>query len=124
MAFCKYCGTENENGAKFCSNCGKELAGSSNYEFTNDPNVSDDLKRFTSTESANVSPRSRAVAAILAWCFGWIGVHQFYLGKVGSGIAMVLFFWTGIPAIIGFIQFIIILCGEARDVDGKEVRKW
>ena len=37
---------------------------------------------------------------------------------------MLLFCWTGIPAIIGFIDFIIILCGSAKDSEGKEITAW
>lgn len=35
------------------------------------------------------STRSRTVAAVLCWFLGIIGVHRFYTGKTGSGIAMI-----------------------------------
>ncbi|EFL92339.1 TM2 domain-containing hypothetical protein [Candidatus Regiella insecticola LSR1] len=38
--------------------------------------------------------------------FGGIGAHKFYLGKIGQGFLYLLFFWTLIPAIIAFIEFI------------------
>ena len=34
-------------------------------------------------------------------------IPQFYAGKIGMGILYVLFCWTGIPALIAFIEFII-----------------
>jgi len=40
---------------------------------------------------------------------GGLGVHKFYLGSVGLGIACLLFCWTFIPAIIGFIEGLVIL---------------
>lgn len=54
--------------------------------------------------------KSRGVAIILAVLLGGIGVHRFYLGRMTSGILMLLFCWTFIPliiAIIDIIRFII-----------------
>nr|WP_257719828.1 TM2 domain-containing protein [Psychrobacter urativorans] len=48
-------------------------------------------------------------AALLAFFLGGFGAHKFYLGKVGMGILYLIFFWTFIPAIIAFIEFIILL---------------
>jgi TM2 domain-containing membrane protein YozV len=41
---------------------------------------------------------------LLAFFFGIFGIHHFYLGRTGWGVAYCLFFWTGIPAILGFIE--------------------
>lgn len=61
--------------------------------------------------------KSRVVAALLAFFFGAIGIHKFYLGKNTAGIIMMLCMVPGfiliIPAlamsIIAFIEFIIYL---------------
>jgi len=53
--------------------------------------------------------KSKVVAAILAWFLGGFGVHRFYLGQVGKGLLYLLFFWTGIPFLIAFIDFILFL---------------
>ena len=37
-----------------------------------------------------ISPKSRLAAALLAWFLGVIGIHRFYVGKVGTGILMIL----------------------------------
>ena len=50
-------------------------------------------------------------------------MHKFYLGRVGAGIAYLLFCWTGIPAIIGLIEGIIYLCSSEEDFYYKYVRK-
>jgi len=71
-----------------------------------------------------VSSRSRLVAALLAWFLGGIGVHQFSLGKTAAGILSVLFCWTGIPAIVSLIDFIMILIGSAKDAQGLYIKKW
>jgi len=52
--------------------------------------------------------KDKNVAAILAFFFGGIGVHKFYLGQIGSGIVYLMFCWTFIPSIIAFIEFIIL----------------
>ena len=53
--------------------------------------------------------KNKSTAAILAVLIGGLGVHQFYLGKTTKGILYLVFFWTGIPAILAFIDFIIIM---------------
>lgn len=83
-----------------------------------------DLKKFASSDGENVSDRSRIVCAVLAFFLGGIGIHRFYMGKNTSGVLMLLFCWTGIPLIIALIDFIIILCGNAKDAEGKEIRYW
>ncbi len=49
------------------------------------------------------------LAALLAFFLGAFGVHKFYLGQVGMGIIYLLFCWAFIPAIISFIEFIVLL---------------
>lgn len=70
----------------------------------------------------DASPKSRTVALVLAIFLGWIGVHRFYLGKVGTGVLWLL---TGGCLGIGwFVDIILIACGSMRDVDGSPVRYW
>ena len=48
--------------------------------------------------------RDEIVGVLLALLLGNFGVHHFYLGRTGLGILYLCFFWTGIPAIIGFVE--------------------
>ena len=53
--------------------------------------------------------RNQIAAALFAILLGGLGVHKFYLGRVGQGILYLLFCWTFIPAIVGLIEGIVYL---------------
>ena len=63
--------------------------------------------------------RSKTTAVLLAFFFGGIGLHKFYLGRVAAGILYMLFFWTFIPAIIAFVEFIIYLSMSEKAFNEK-----
>ncbi len=48
--------------------------------------------------------RDEVVGILLALFLGSFGAHQFYLRRTGLGFLYLCFFWTGIPAIAGFIE--------------------
>ena len=48
--------------------------------------------------------REEVVGVLLAVFLGNFGIHHFYLGRNGLGVLYLLFFWTGIPAILGFVE--------------------
>jgi len=56
------------------------------------------------------SSKDRVAAGLFAIFLGGLGVHKFYLGRVGTGLIYLLFCWTGIPSIIGFVEGILYLC--------------
>jgi hypothetical protein len=68
------------------------------------------------------SPRSRLAAAILAWFLGIFGIHRFYVGKVGTGILMIL--TLGGLGIWVIIDFIVILVGSFKDKEGRVLSNW
>ena len=49
----------------------------------------------------------KEVAALLSILLGDFGIGHFYTGQTTRGILDIVFFWTGIPAIIGLIEGII-----------------
>ena len=70
----------------------------------------------------DISPKSRLVALLLCVFLGWLGVHRFYLKKIGTGILMLCTvggfgFWV-------IADIILIACGSFRDKEGKRVLKW
>lgn len=68
--------------------------------------------------TASTKAVSKLAYCLLAFFLGGIGIHKFYAGKTGAGVVYLLFCWTGIPAIIAFIEFIIGLCKKA-DANGN-----
>jgi TM2 domain-containing membrane protein YozV len=69
--------------------------------------------------ATTVSGRNRVAAALFAIFLGAFGVHKFYLGKVGLGVLYLVFFWTAIPAIVGFVEGIIYLTMSDMDFAAK-----
>ena len=54
--------------------------------------------------------KNKLVAALLALLLGGIGAHHFYLGRPILGVIYLLFCWTFIPALIAFIEGLVLLC--------------
>ncbi len=52
----------------------------------------------------NAARRDEVVGILLALFLGDFGAHHFYMRRTGLGILYLCFFWTGIPAILGFIE--------------------
>jgi TM2 domain-containing membrane protein YozV len=48
--------------------------------------------------------RDEVVGILLALFLGTFGLHHFYIRRTGLGILYLCFFWTGIPAILGFFE--------------------
>jgi len=69
-----------------------------------------------------VSPRSRTVAAVLAFFLGVLGVHRFYVGKVGTGVAQLL--TAGGLGIWTLVDFIMILVGSFKDKEERTLLTW
>lgn len=51
-------------------------------------------------------PASKLALLLITFFLGGFGGHRFYLGNYIVGIFYLLFFWTWIPSLIAFIEFI------------------
>ena len=69
-----------------------------------------------------VSEKSRLAAALLCWFLGVIGIHRFYVGKVGTGILMIV--TLGGLGIWVLVDFIMILMGNFKDKEEKPLINW
>lgn len=92
--FCTECGAVIKQKAEICPQCGVRQMGMPNMG-TLGPVAS--------------NGKSKIAAALFAFFLGGFGAHKFYLGQVGKGILYLLFFWTFIPALIAFVEFILFL---------------
>ncbi|MAE46316.1 MAG: hypothetical protein CMJ86_05420 [Planctomycetes bacterium] len=68
------------------------------------------------------SGKSRLVALLLCFLVGYLGVHRFYVGKIGTGVLMI--FTIGGLGIWYLIDLIMIALGSFRDADGRAVFVW
>jgi TM2 domain-containing membrane protein YozV len=48
--------------------------------------------------------RNEVVGVLLALFLGCFGIHHFYLRRNGLGLLYLVFSWTGVPAVLGFIE--------------------
>jgi predicted RNA-binding Zn-ribbon protein involved in translation (DUF1610 family) len=67
-----------------------------------------------------ISDKSRIVAAVLAFFFGPLGIHRFYLGYPLIGLLML--FTAGGCLVWSFIDMIMIICGAVPDGEGRRLR--
>jgi TM2 domain-containing membrane protein YozV len=66
----------------------------------------------------DISDRSRGVALALAAAIGPFGAHRFYVGKIGTGLAMLC--TLGGLGIWWIYDVITIAAGAFRDMDGND----
>jgi TM2 domain-containing membrane protein YozV len=73
-------------------------------------------------DEVSISPKSRLVALLLCFFLGTLGVHRFYVGKVGTGILMLI--TLGGLGIWVVIDLILIVVGYFNDKEGRRVFRW
>ncbi len=99
--FCQNCSSPTNPHATLCANCGVVLA-----------------------KPVPANAKSKLAAGLLGVFLGGFGVHNFYLGYTGKAIAQIILnFCFGIGSIWGFIEGILILCGNIdKDADGNPLK--
>lgn len=128
---CPQCGAPIDPGATECKFCGEKLAVQQVQQpqaqtvYVQQPQPQVVIQQATPQQvyMTGINPswpvKSKVVAGILGIFLGGIGVHKFYMGKIGMGILYLLFCWTGIPAIVGFIEGIVYLCSNDENFQLK-----
>ena len=130
---CPQCGAPIDPGATECKFCGEKLAVQQAAQQVQKPQavyIQHPQPQVVIQQAApqqvymtGINPawpvKSKVAAGILAIFLGGIGVHKFYMGKIGMGILYILFCWTGIPACVGFIEGIIYLCSNDENFQLK-----
>ena len=62
------------------------------------------------------SQKSKTTAGLLCFFLGELGIHRFYVGKVGTGILWLC--TAGLFGIGWLIDLIMIICGKFKDSSG------
>jgi TM2 domain-containing membrane protein YozV len=149
--FCPNCGKQNPDNAKFCAVCGAPIntagpqyAAPPPPQYAPPPQYSAPPAQQTIINMAppqappvmpfatGISPKSKTAAAILAFFLGSLGIHRFYVGKIGTGIIILILtiigaatytfivggFVLGVVGLWVLIDFIMILMGKFKDKHG------
>jgi hypothetical protein len=68
-----------------------------------------------------ISPRNRDIVILLNFFTGFLGAHRFYLGKIGTGILMVV--TMGGLGVWVIVDFFISVYGNYTDAEHRVVAK-
>ena len=98
--FCQNCGAEINDKAVVCVKCGCAVNG---------------VKINKEVES-----KDWLIVLLLCFFLGCFGVHRFYVGKTGTGVAQLL--TCGGCGIWALIDFIMILVGSFTDAKGNPIK--
>jgi TM2 domain-containing membrane protein YozV/ribosomal protein L40E len=105
---CSACGAIIKKAATICPKCGVATMSMGAYKHAYEQMVPGGIGK------------KWAVTLVLALIFGWLGVHRFYVGKIGTGILWLLTF--GLGCIGWVVDIILILTGHFKDKKGNYIR--
>ncbi len=71
---------------------------------------------------ADVSEKKRLPALILCLLLGPLGIHRFYVGKIGTGILWLV--TLGLLGIGALVDLIMIIVGSFTDKQGRALQDW
>ena len=95
MPFCPNCGKELDPGVAICPDCGPPQA--------------------IAPAAPVAIARNHGVAVLLCFSLGIFGAHRFYLGKIGTGILMLL--TGGGLGVWCLVDFLFLVFGDVRDAN-------
>ena len=110
LKFCKFCGEKIPMDAVICTKCGRQveqLQGAKNDSpiiiNNNNNNNNNAASASAGATQGNVSRRKKCdkwISFLLCLFIGYLGIHKFYEGKIGTGI---LYLFTGGLFIFGWL---------------------
>lgn len=122
---CPQCGAPLPPGATRCKYCGEVISQPQQYAPPPPPAYAQQPPYYTQQPCYmdGIDPRwpikNKIVAGLFGIFLGGLGIHKFYLGKTGMGILYILFCWTGIPEVVGFIEGIVYLASNDHNFQVK-----
>lgn len=105
LKVCIHCGANPYSGRKYCQNCGAET------------NELAEICVKCGVRLVYKKPKDWLTALILCLLGGWVGAHRFYVGKIGTGLLMLL--TAGGCGIWTIIDVIMIVTNRFKDKDGN-----
>lgn len=124
--FCHKCGTEIEDDAVVCVHCGvstknmKKETSEQQIVINNSANASAAASVVTNSGNVDTPFKSKTVAAVLCFFFGYLGIHRFYVGQTGMGLLYL--FTVGLCGIGALVDFVQILLGNFKDTFGRPLK--
>lgn len=116
-AVCVKCGVAAGNGTNFCPNCGKETVPGAA--------VCTNCGIALAQPVAASQQKSKLTAGLLGLFLGGWGIHNFYLGNTSRAILQLVLtiLSCGVASLWGFIEGILILCGNINtDANGVPLK--
>lgn len=116
-AVCVKCGVAVGNGTNFCPNCGKETVPGAA--------VCTNCGIALAQPVAASQQKSKLTAGLLGLFLGGWGIHNFYLGNTSRAILQLVLtiLSCGVASLWGFIEGILILCGNINtDANGVPLK--
>ncbi|QFU84512.1 TM2 domain-containing protein [Natronorubrum aibiense] len=135
MKYCINCGEQIADDAELCTNCGVNqtisLEGSYDERAENEKYCVECGTLIT--KQAEICPdcgvrqpsvqgsadSDKIAAGVLALLLGGLGAHKFYQGNMKLGVLYLCFFWTGIPAVLGLVEGILMLIADDTEYEEK-----
>lgn len=104
--FCHACGNRIDATANMCRYCGAMQPG-----------------QHVATNRTNAVTEKRLLPAMLLFFFlGVFGAHRFYVGKIGTGVLMLL--TLGGLGIWWLVDLIMLVTGNFKDKQGEAITEW
>lgn len=108
--FCKQCGNRLEIDTQYCKKCGAKTESNSSQSHSQE-----NIQPFPIE-----SPKSAVIALLLGIFLGLFGIHRLYVGKIGTGLLMLI--TLGGLGIWLLVDLIFIVTNKFEDKQGKTLR--
>ena len=102
--YCKNCGAKIEGNVAYCPTCGVSQGNTQQQPPVINVNY---------PTGHGYVRKNKWVAFLLCLFLGYLGIHRFYVGKIGTGILWLL--TGGLCGVGWIIDCIVIVCGGFRD---------